>query len=461
MYTDRKKVEKILKIIFFVILFYLLEFSLIGILNKIELNKEVRLIKNQYKKKILSEKTLKEINIVKGIEINDILDSNYSKFYGYNSNLKIINVGNLGKNFHVMKIYYRFPVYNFFVLLILFTLLNSFLFLIYIIIKPRIKISDISSVFNGIIIVLGKKLDVIYSNDATIYGNYNRFRSLFPEFPSSLFKKLETMKRGVHKTFEKLVYKGNIYDLDIEREKMGYHLFLKNISTEIALKEEIEKNSEFLTMGKFSSMLAHELRNPLSTIKASSATIKDYETDESKLELLNCIIEETERLSKLVEKMLNFSNPFDINKVNTDIKEFFFDMEDGLINLIGNSIKLELIFKETIIFFEVDTLLLKNVITNICENAAHAIKKGDIKDGSIHITVSMPTEYKLNIEIANNGQYISKKERGRIFEPFFSTDPQGFGLGLAIVKKIIDLHQGKVEVESNKKWTTFKITLEC
>jgi len=218
-------------------------------------------------------------------------------------------------------------------------------------------------------------------------------------------------------------------------------------------KLRLEKSS---AMAEMAMTVAHEIKNPLNAIKASTAYIKSNFEGEVLREFLSIIDKETERLNELITSFLSYARPVPLKYEKANVNKSITDV----IKLIETEIKeegktLKTEFDEKIPEFYFDNHQLKQAILNLLVNAMDATNRGD----TISITTSK-TDSKVLIKISDTGIGIPEELINKIFEPFFTTKTTGSGLGLACVERIIKDHDGNITVNSKKdKGTEFIIEL--
>lgn len=231
---------------------------------------------------------------------------------------------------------------------------------------------------------------------------------------------------------------------------------LKNSLEELdkATKEKLklEKSS---AMAEMAMIVAHEIKNPLNAIKASTSYIKSNFEGEVLREFISIIDRETERLNELITGFLSYARPVPLKYEKCNINKSLRDV----IKLIetelreeGKILKTEL--DETIPEFYFDNNQLKQAFLNLLVNAMDATKRGD----TILVKTSKK-DAKVAITIADTGVGIPEELLSKIFEPFFTTKATGSGLGLACVERIIKDHDGTITVKS-KKETGTEFTIE-
>jgi two-component system, NtrC family, sensor histidine kinase HydH len=220
----------------------------------------------------------------------------------------------------------------------------------------------------------------------------------------------------------------------------------------------VRRNERLAAIGQLSAGLAHELRNPLGTMKASAEMLsKQVEpSNEVAREMAGFISSEVDRTNKLVTRFLDFARPMSVRLETTDLAQLI----DEAVEEIGKHVPpLDIAvyknYSPDIPPFLLDGELMERVIYNLLLNAAQASPPG----GSITVK-TRELDGTVEIAVIDRGSGIDPKHLENIFNPFFTTKSSGVGLGLAIVSKIIDEHDGKIAVESEPgSGTVFRIYL--
>lgn len=226
---------------------------------------------------------------------------------------------------------------------------------------------------------------------------------------------------------------------------------------------EIDKNEKL--KNEFISSISHELRTPLTSIKGWSETLGYEGINKEELDMgLGIIQDETERLIKLVEELLDFS------RLSSQRIKLVIDSVDveGLVVGVINQLKVKAAEKDIRLLFEFECGEVKNiqgdknrlrqVLINLVQNS---LKFTDV-GGFIKITVNQDSEF-TTISVTDNGSGIDKENLERVFDKFFQEDynKSGSGLGLAISKEIVKLHNGEMSIESKKNvGTSITFTLK-
>jgi len=246
---------------------------------------------------------------------------------------------------------------------------------------------------------------------------------------------------------------------DEDQTFLGHVLLFKDLSEVQALRREIARNQRLASIGRLAAGVAHEIRNPLSSIKGFATYFKErYRENKDDQQTANIMIQEVERLNRVVGQLLEFAKPITISKRATSVDAVIKDS----VRLIERqstekNIKIETAFSSVVKKIQVDRDRINQVLLNLYLNGIESMQDG----GTLNVALSMNKERKwVIIKVTDNGTGIIKKDIAHIFDPYFTTKPSGTGLGLAIVHNIIDAHDGKMEVESSPgKGTTVTLFL--
>lgn len=223
-------------------------------------------------------------------------------------------------------------------------------------------------------------------------------------------------------------------------------------------QEEIVFSEKMATVGRLAAGLAHEIGNPLTSIIGYLSFMIDNAKDEEDKNILKLILDETERINRIIRDLLNFARNH-----KDDILEICNprDILDETIRLLTpqkdfKKIKLINDFKESMpVNFNGEAL--KQVFLNLLINAIDVTPEG----GSITISSKLEGDM-LIIMISDEGGGVPEEIKDKIFEPFFTTKPpgKGTGLGLSVVLTLVERHGGKIQFENSDKGAIFKIFLK-
>lgn len=223
-------------------------------------------------------------------------------------------------------------------------------------------------------------------------------------------------------------------------------LILRIFSTHAAEQIKIEK---FATIGKFASTIAHDMRNPLGTIRNSITLIQNKQTSKTISQEADRINRSIKRMSHQIEGVLNYARAVPLVLKSASVQKILKQSIDSV--AIPENIKLDL--PENDITIRCDTEKLEFVFANLILNALQAIGNSF---GYIKIRLK-DEDGIIELEFENSGAQIPKKSISRVFEPLFTTKMQGTGLGLTSCQNIIERHRGTITCRNDP--VTFTIRL--
>ncbi|MEE2755823.1 MAG: ATP-binding protein [Myxococcota bacterium] len=222
------------------------------------------------------------------------------------------------------------------------------------------------------------------------------------------------------------------------------------------------QREQLATVGRMSAQITHELRNPLSSIGLNSelmmeelAASEQTRSVDNARELLMSITREVDRLKEITEEYLRFArlpmpekSLVDLNHTAAELIDFFrSEMEQA-------DVKMRLDPDPVPKAVEVDPNQVRAALINLIRNAKEAMTSG----GHIVLRIRRVGDV-VYVEVTDTGGGIQVDTQERLFEPFYSTKPQGTGLGLSMVKQIVDAHDGVIRVESSPgQGTTFRLS---
>ncbi len=219
----------------------------------------------------------------------------------------------------------------------------------------------------------------------------------------------------------------------------------------------LRRSERLAALGQLTAGLAHELRNPLGTIKGSAEMLMKETVQrrpEVMSEMAGYIGSEVDRMSGLVSSFLDFARPLQARIANAELQPVIDEVVRQQSEVAARrGVNIEM--SEDPVVFAFDPDLLKVALSNLLQNAIQASAEGQtvsIKAADAHENVM--------IFVVDHGHGIQKEHLETIFNPFFTTKSDGVGLGLPIVSKIVDEHHGRINVFSEAgKGTTFEIAL--
>ena len=237
---------------------------------------------------------------------------------------------------------------------------------------------------------------------------------------------------------------------------LGHIVLFRDLSEIRNLKSEVERSRRLASLGKLAAGIAHEIRNPLSSIKGFATYFKErYREVPADQETADIMIQEVERLNRVIGQLLEFARPVTIQKRPTDVPELLRQSlklveEDALQRNIRINLETPPLKNSAL----VDPDRMKQVLLNLYLNALQAMEEG----GTLTIRVRQKETGMVEVVISDTGKGISKEDLEHVFDPYFTRKPSGTGLGLAIAHRIMESHHGEIHIESNPGKGT-KVTL--
>ena len=218
----------------------------------------------------------------------------------------------------------------------------------------------------------------------------------------------------------------------------------------------MRRSERLAALGQLSAGLAHEIRNPLGTIKASAEMLTKYVPADNPLaqEMAGFISSEVDRTNSLVTRFLDFARPLSPRREPADLSQVI-DRAIAAVERETKSVSIYRNYSPDLEPIQIDPNLIQQVFYNLILNAAQASPEG--------ATVTVKTKRVpsfVEASVIDRGSGIPPADLETIFNPFFTTKPTGVGLGLPIVQKIIDEHGGRLTVSSELgQGSTFRVYL--
>ncbi|SMQ82062.1 PAS domain S-box-containing protein [Bacillus sp. OV166] len=235
------------------------------------------------------------------------------------------------------------------------------------------------------------------------------------------------------------------------------YLAIRNDITERKKTEEVlHRQDKLAAVGQLAAGVAHEIRNPLTSMKGYAEFLQLDEKDPERMEFLSIILDEIERVNTIVEDFMVLAKPKAVELEEKNVVPVIKNVV-SLLEFEARKKNVLLTFdcNHEIIQIECDENRLKQVFLNFIKNGIEAMPNG----GELHVKTIIH-DNNVQISIQDTGVGISKEKLKKLGEPFYTTKKNGNGLGLMVSFKIIESHNGKVFVESEpNKGTTFNILL--
>jgi two-component system sensor histidine kinase HydH len=239
----------------------------------------------------------------------------------------------------------------------------------------------------------------------------------------------------------------------------GAVVILRDLTMIRELEQKVIVSEKFAALGRLSAGVAHEIRNPLNSIRGFIQYFqKKLALDEEDYRYTDLMLTEVDRLNRVISKLLAYSKPRE-PRLSIRSADEVLDHCIGVVQLEATEAGVEIVKEQganDIPLVLMDTDQMTQVFLNILINAIEATPRG----GKVVVGCETDGEGHVMIHVADTGEGIPKENLDKLFDPFFSTKKKGTGLGLAIVKSILEGHGGEIEAESEPgKGTRFTVTL--
>lgn len=233
--------------------------------------------------------------------------------------------------------------------------------------------------------------------------------------------------------------------LSEEGEFLGRLVFLKDLSEVRRLEQEVRRREKLAAVGNLAAGVAHEVRNPLSSIKGYATYFGSLFDDGSEnRKAAEIMAAETDRLNRVITELLEFARPSELNSRPVDVA----GLVDNTLRLIrqeaeSSGVLVESHIDEDLPGIQGDSDRLNQALLNLCINGIQAMQPG----GMLRVSAT-GEEDRVVLRVSDTGRGIAEEDLSKMFDPYFTTKPSGTGLGLAVVQKIIEAHGGEIRVKS-------------
>jgi two-component system sensor histidine kinase HydH len=250
--------------------------------------------------------------------------------------------------------------------------------------------------------------------------------------------------------------------MDDEDECRGAVIILRDLREIKRLEEQIRRSEKLAAVGKLAAGVAHEIRNPLSSIRGFAQFLRHALAERPKdQEYAEIMVKEVDRMNMVVTDLLTFARPTDAELTPTDMKELL----EHTLKLVeadaqGRGVEIHRNISEGLGDISVDANQVTQALLNLMLNGVQAMQEG----GNLEVGAAFDGfGSQLHIWVEDDGPGIAADHMDKIFDPFFTTREKGTGLGLAIVHTIVENHRGEIKVESpapeKNKGTRFTISI--
>ncbi len=254
-------------------------------------------------------------------------------------------------------------------------------------------------------------------------------------------------------------------------EITGATLFFKDLTRVEQLEERERLRDRLAALGEMAAAIAHEVKNPLAGIEVMAGILKrQLAESEDAQSILRDIIKEAKMANAIVLEVLDFVRPIrlQVERISlSDVVRDAISMAES--HVPRGEVRVEVVLPEHLAPIQGDPHQLRQLFTNLFTNAFEAMTgNGYVRLVAQQLAAEEETTAgtethavpMIQVEVADNGPGVPADLMDRIFSPFFTTKPQGSGLGLAIVRKIVDAHDGRIDVSAPADGgTRFRVTL--
>lgn len=235
-----------------------------------------------------------------------------------------------------------------------------------------------------------------------------------------------------------------------------------NIQREKQIESQLRHSERLASLGRLVAGVAHEVRNPLATIRLRVQMCRRDADNPHIKESCSIALEEIERLNGIVNRLLNFTRPVQLHLEQADLRSLIGErMESFREWAQKRSVTLIAQMPPDSVSLQLDKDRMAQVFDNVIQNAIEAMSEG----GALSVTVASQPDMTGNgsgvcVEFRDTGRGMNSSVVSRVFDPFFTTKPSGTGLGLSICHELVQAHGGKIRVDSDEgRGTKVRITI--
>lgn len=234
---------------------------------------------------------------------------------------------------------------------------------------------------------------------------------------------------------------------DIDGNILGAVVVFEDLTERKRLEEQVSRADRLATLGELMAGVAHEIRNPLTSIKGFLQYFQNAGSEEERATYLPMLMREVDRMNRIIETLLYFSRPYQEKAAPTDLVKV---LQDTMILLRSEAkshgIAFDTFFDEQLPLVDLDGEQFKQVFLNLMINSLQAMDH----EGTIRITARyLKNSDEVEILFADTGPGIPAAIREKVFDPFFTTKQTGTGLGLAVVQRIVAARGGHIRIDDN------------
>lgn len=232
---------------------------------------------------------------------------------------------------------------------------------------------------------------------------------------------------------------------DGAKKRAGFAVLFSDLTGMKQLEEQLRRNERLAALGRLAAGVAHEVRNPLSSIKGFATILASRSgQDEGARKISSVMVQEVERINRVVSELLDFARPTDLHRSRHQCRDLLQRTRDLIeADARQRNVTLDFSVHPEDLQLEVDADRFSQIMLNLCLNAIEAMD-----DGGIITVEATAQEGEVLFRISDSGRGIHPDHLPHVFDPYFTTKPEGVGLGLANVHKLVEAHGGDITVES-------------
>jgi two-component system sensor histidine kinase PilS (NtrC family) len=234
--------------------------------------------------------------------------------------------------------------------------------------------------------------------------------------------------------------------VDEAENSRGYVLTFQDLTEVMELEREVRRQERLAALGKMAAGLAHEIRNPLASMRGSVQVLaSELSFSQDQSQLMQIVLRESDRLNRIVSDFLTYARP---PKVERSVIELT-SLLSETVALLRNSPELRPDhsiaedYPDEQVLYQGDPNQIRQILWNLARNAVQAMPQG----GELRVSLDAQANRDVTIAFSDTGQGMSREQKERLFEPFNSSSG-GTGLGMAIVYQLVRDHNGKILVDS-------------
>jgi PAS domain S-box-containing protein len=251
----------------------------------------------------------------------------------------------------------------------------------------------------------------------------------------------------------------------------GATLFFKDLTRVEQLEERERLRDRLAALGEMAAAIAHEVKNPLAGIEVMAGLLKrQLAGNQDALSILSDIIKEAKMANAIVIEVLDFVRPIRLQVEHVAVSDVVRDaVSMAQSHIRRGAIEVKVTVSEELPFMQGDPHQLRQIFTNLLTNAFEAMDgRGQVSISAMQLAaedeVAVGSDVNavpmIQVEVADSGPGVTPDVMDKMFSPFFTTKAQGSGLGLAIVRKIVDAHDGRIDVSARPEGgVRFRVTL--